>query len=101
MSLSLPTPIHPCSADSYRPLTPEEIDAIMPPGDFVHTFIGGGMTVIGCQMERSKILRIAREHGAELAGEQATAMKHGAAIYDDKGRLTFVETDETALRILA
>lgn len=93
------SPASACSAD-YRPLTPEELDSIMPPGELVHTLIGGGFTVIGCEMERTKILQLAREHGAELAGETATAMKHGAAIYDPSGRPTFVETDEAALSLL-
>jgi len=72
-------------------LSPEELDAMMPPGEYVHTIMQGGPVLIGADWKRSEIIEAARR-GAELSGEAATAMKHGAVVWDNDGDPVFVET---------
>ena len=66
-------------------LTPDEVDALMPPGDDVHTLIQAGSALIGADWSRSQILAAAASGGAELAGESATAMNHGIVIWQGDG----------------
>jgi hypothetical protein len=73
-------------------LSPEELDTMMPKGEQVHTFMQGGFTLIGADWDRSSILKTAKENGAELSGEQATAMKHGAVTWTEDGSPVFIET---------
>ncbi len=73
-------------------LSPEELDAMMPEGEQVHTFMQGGFTLIGADWDRASILKAAKENGAELSGEQATAMKHGAVTWKEDGSPVFIET---------
>ncbi len=80
-------------------LTPEQLDAIMPAGQMVHTFMEAGNMLLGAEWERQKLLKEAKENGAELAGEQATALKHGAVVWIMRGtnRIpVFVATKEEA-----
>ena len=67
-------------------LTPEELDALMPEGEFVHTFIqpNNSPVLLGADWSRKQIIEAARKDGAELSGEQATAMLHGALVWDGK-----------------
>jgi hypothetical protein len=80
------------SADDRIVLTPEQLDAMMPPGERVHTFMQGGPAIIGCDRDRSEILKAARERGAELSGKAATSMKHGAVIWAEDRTPVFVAT---------
>ena len=70
-------------------------------GEFVHTFRNSGNMLIGADWSKEKILEKAAEYAKtiELTGEQARAMKHGAAFEDDAGYV-FVETDEEKLKAL-
>lgn len=43
----------------------------------VHTFKGGGFMLVGCDWPPERAVGHLREHGAELSGDTATAMKHG------------------------
>ncbi len=75
-------------------LTREEVEQRIPTTEHIHTFVGGGNVLLGCDMKREHILELAsKEKGAELAGDTATAMKHGICIWDE-GRAIFVETTE-------
>lgn len=76
-------------------LTPEQLDAMMPEGEYVHTFVQAGQMLLGADWKRAEILAAAREHGAELSGEQATAMKHGAVILEPKRGAVFIATNPT------
>lgn len=76
-------------------LTPEELDAMMPPGENVHTFLQAGPILLGADWARGEILQCARRRPAELAGKEATGMKHGAVVWQLlEGRETpvFIET---------
>lgn len=77
-------------------LTPGELDAMMPPGEYVHTFMQSGSAIlIGCDWKRADILKAAADGVAELSGEQATAMKHGAVVWDKDKQPVFVATIPT------
>lgn len=74
-------------------LTRTEADAMLKEGDRVHTFSGGGGLLMGCDVSREQILKLADNGAVELAGPTATAMKHGIA-YRDEGKWYFAETKE-------
>lgn len=73
-------------------LTRDQLDAMMSEGLHVHTFVNSGAVLIGCDVERSQILEWAEKNGAELSGYAASAMKHGAVVWDDEKTPTFVAT---------
>jgi len=73
-------------------LTPEQLDAMMLPGEEVHTFMQAGSVILGAHWNRKEILDAARKNGAELSGETATKMLHGAVTWDDEKRVVFIET---------
>lgn len=70
-----------------------EVDSKLVPGAEVHTFkqVAGGV-LLGCDVPRNKLIAMANKNGAELAGEQAEAMKHGVVIWDDDGTPVFCAT---------
>jgi hypothetical protein len=82
------------SPDQRIPLSEHEMDAMMPPGDMVHTIMQAGPTIMGCEVPRDKLLALARSGYAELAGEEATARGHGIGILEPGGVPFFVATRE-------
>jgi hypothetical protein len=82
-------------SDKRVKLTVKQLDAMMPPGKFVHTFRPAGTSsiLVGADWSREQILRVAgnKKKGAELSGGMATEMKHGAVIFDRLGPI-FVQT---------
>lgn len=66
-------------------LTAEEAIAMLPDGETVHTFRGGGMLLLGADWDRAEILELIRNHLCELAGPGATAMGHGLYVHDGSG----------------
>ena len=73
-------------------ITVEQLDAMMTPGKYVHTFIQAeNGALVGADRERSTLLASAIRWGAELAGDAATAMKHGAVVHSASFPM-FVET---------
>ena len=78
------------------PVTLEQAVAMLPEGEYIHTFIqavGPGLMLIGANMKRETILKHFAEDGVELSGKMATAMKHGLA-YFDGDKPVFVATRE-------
>lgn len=72
-------------------LSPIEAEAMLPEGEMIHTFRQAGYALIGADWERSEIIKAFQTCKPQLAGEQATAMKHGIVFFDDYGAV-FVET---------
>jgi hypothetical protein len=70
--------------DDRKPLSRDDVDKLLAPGDRVHTFKQAGPVLVGCDWDREDLLAQAERGGAELAGEQATAMKHGVVVWDGK-----------------
>lgn len=80
-------------------LTVDEALSVLPDGDDIHTFRGGGMAVIGADWSRPGIEELIREKGgAELTGGMSRGMKHGIAVND--GSWLFIATDEAKLSAL-
>lgn len=65
--------------------------AMLPDGDTVHTFRQGGPCLIGADWDRNDMIKAINKYDVEITGEQARAMNHGMALYDDIGWL-FIET---------
>jgi hypothetical protein len=76
-------------------LSLSEAEAMLPEGDDIHTFRGGGAMLIGADWRRKQILCAIEKHGAELSGPTATAMRHGLVLFDDRGAL-FIATREAS-----
>ena len=72
-------------------LTYEQAIGFLPDGENIHTFRQGGMSIIGCDWERDKILDALKNHPVLISGDMAQSMKHGLVIKDNRGYL-FIET---------
>ena len=79
--------------DDYR-LTYEQAVAMLPDGEQVHTFLDGGLALIGADWDREDVLALLRDGRPELSGEQATAMKHGLVAFRPTGPV-FIETRQS------
>lgn len=77
------------------PVTLEQATAMLPDGEYIHTFMRAPGMLLGADMSREKILKYFAENGVELSGPLMTAMKHGL-VYLDDGKPIFVATREGA-----
>lgn len=73
-------------------LTVVQAVSMLPVCEYVHTFRGGRGVMVGADWKRSDVVAHITEHGAELAGENATRMGHGIVILEPDGGALFVET---------
>lgn len=74
-------------SDEREKLDVDSVDKKLAPGEYVHTFTQAnttGMVLLGCDIKRSTLLDMAKQYGAELAGETAMQMNHGIVIWDNK-----------------
>ena len=72
-------------------LSQEEATAMLPDGEYIHTFRGGGMTLLGAEWDRQDIIDAFGKYKLELSGDIATSMGHGVCFIDNHGAV-FVET---------
>ena len=82
-------------------LSYEEAEAMLPDGDTIHTFAGGGMMLIGADWSRKDVLELFKTGKPELAGDMATSMGHGLVAFlkvdeenDTKSDPRFIATKE-------
>ena len=50
------------------------------PDEYIHTFMGGGMCLVGADHKRDDLIDAMRRHGVEESGKQACAMRHTLVI---------------------
>lgn len=74
-------------------LSKEQAVAMLPDGDYIHTFAPAGGALLGADWTREELLSAFDKHQVELAGEAATAMNHGMAMFDGFGWV-FIQTRE-------
>ena len=74
-------------------ITFDEAVELMVDGEYVHTFRNPAGIMLGADHRRSELLEKMKRSKLELAGEMATAMKHGLVLTDDTGPL-FIATKE-------
>jgi predicted RNase H-like HicB family nuclease len=73
-------------------LNTDEAIRMLPDGDMIHTYRqGGGLVLIGADLERERLVEKIKSGKPELAGENATRSGHGLAIVDEYG-LLYIET---------
>lgn len=78
-------------------LTKEQAISALKPGDRIHTFLSGGMIMIGADWDRKDALEaIEQSKLIELSGDNARAMGHGLCMLHN-GRYYFVESNEQVL----
>lgn len=77
------------------PLTPEQAEAMLPDGEYVHTFrqARNGM-LVGADWSRERLLEAFREHRVDLSGPTAVSMGHGLIVFDGESSTLFVATKE-------
>lgn len=78
-------------------LTAEQAEAMLPEGDYVHTFVNAAGILLGADWERESVLKRFRDgtkQPPELAGAIATSMNHGICFWDGD-HWVFVETKPT------
>lgn len=87
-------------------LTPEQAMSVMSWHEYdedgteaVHTFIGGGMMLVGADHIREDVERDLSSYKPEILGPQARAMGHGVGVVREDGLLAYA-TDEGALEEL-
>lgn len=79
--------------DEKEFITFEEAIELMVDDEYVHTFRNPAGIMLGADHDRSELLEKMKRSKLELAGEMATAMKHGIVLIDDNGPL-FIATKE-------
>lgn len=72
-------------------LTFEEAVAMLPDAAEIHTFLSGGMAMIGAAWDREDILDLLRTGRPELSGDLATSMNHGLVAWRGS-QPVFIET---------
>ena len=83
----------PTSGPEY--LTYDEAVALLPDGEQIHTFLDGGLALIGADWDRQQVLDLlAATSQREVTGPGAQSMGHGLAAYRD-GEPVFIETRKT------
>lgn len=63
-------------------LTSEQAEAMLPNGDYIHTFRSGTGILLGADWKREKILEAIKTYKPELSGKLATSMDHGIVLFD-------------------
>lgn len=73
-------------------LSYDEAVALLPDGDQIHTFLDGGIALIGADWDRADVLALLeRTDRREVTGPAAQAMHHGLAAFRG-GVPVFIET---------
>lgn len=62
-------------------LSYEEAVAMLPDKKDIHTFVQGGMALMGADWDRKSILELLKTGRPELSGEMATSMGHGMVAF--------------------
>ena len=88
--------------ENKRYITAEEAISLLPSGDTIHTFVDGGIALIGADWEREDVLqKLVESDKIEITGEMARSMGHGLAVYSDTAKymadILFIETDKGKL----
>ena len=87
--------------DGKKFLTVDEAVNLLPDGDTIHTFYSTGICIVGADWDRADVLqKLSESDHIEIAGEQARAMSHGLAAYNEGAELSdvlFIETDKGKL----
>ena len=75
-------------------LTTDEAFALIPDGDNIHNFAGGGGILLGCDYSR-KSARHAFDDAdfIEVGGPGCQSMRHPIVVHEKGGRYTFFEAD--------
>lgn len=72
-------------------LSIQEAFALLPDGEYIHTFRQAGNALLGADWERREILKAFNKYEVEVTGEHAQSIGHGVAFCDEHGWV-FVET---------
>ena len=81
------------TSDDIQLLTYDEAVALLPDGDTIHTFLDGGLAIIGADWKRSQVLELLEATDRrEVTGPSAQGYGHGLAAYRADGVPVFIET---------
>ena len=81
------------TSDAIHLLTYDEAVALLPDGDTIHTYLDGGLAIIGADWKRSQVLELLEAtNRREVTGRSAQSMGHGLAAFEADGTPVFIET---------
>ena len=84
------------TSEDIQLLTYDEAVALLPDGDRVHTFLDGGIAIIGADWRRSAVLELLEATDRrEVTGPAAQGYGHGLAAFRADGVPVFIETRKT------
>lgn len=89
--------------DEKMILTPEQAEALLPKGKYVHNFVNpSGGVMIGCDYDRPDAIKALKDaESIEVAGPGAMAMEHPIAVWDNEGRVSFFAADMAKVEALS
>jgi hypothetical protein len=74
-------------------LTYDQAVALLPDGDRIHTFVDGGLAILGADWDRADILVLLEMTSRrEVTGPSAQSMGHGLAAFRADGEPVFIAT---------
>ena len=81
------------TSEDIELLTYDEAVALLPDGDTIHTFLDGGLAIIGADWNRAAVLELLEATDRrEVTGPSAQGAGHGLAAFRADGTPVFIET---------
>jgi hypothetical protein len=82
------------AAEEVVTLSYDDAVALLPGGEEVHTFLDGGVALIGADWDRDAVLALLRDGSPELSGPAAAGIGHGIVAFrnGDRRQPVFVAT---------
>jgi hypothetical protein len=81
------------TSDDIQLLTYDEAVALLPDGERIHTYLDGGIALIGADWDRADILALLETTDRrEVTGPEAQSAGHGLAAFRADGTPVFIET---------
>jgi hypothetical protein len=75
-------------------LTAEEAESLLPEGDYVHNYKGGGAILLGVDYGRAEaVAAFKAAHMIEIGGPSCKAMRHPLAVWKTPKDVSFFEAD--------
>lgn len=82
--------------DEPEKVTTAQAIAMLPDGDYIHTFRNPGGMLIGSDWDRAAVVAAISSNDCELSGGMAMSMGHGLFVADERGLFVQTRDDSTA-----
>ena len=86
------------AADDRLIVSPDEAEALLSPGKYVHNFVQAGFALIGCDYDRADAIAAFKAAKLiEIGGDQCKRIGHALAVHSPDGTLSFFAADKDAV----